>query len=150
MYLKEIEAISLSGVAVRTSNQDEMTSSKAKIGDLWAQFYSQLGSQLIERSNVYGVYTQYESDFSGQYSVYAAADTIENNGDLATITIEAGSYLVFSSQGEIPQSVIALWGNIWEYFSNIDSPYERAYTTDFEHYKSPTSVDIYISIKKEQ
>jgi predicted transcriptional regulator YdeE len=147
MQLKNFQSTNVLGLFVRTSNQDEMMSSKAKIGDLWAQFYSEHGSKLIEKSNVYGVYTDYESDFSGRFSVYAAADTFEHSDKLTALTLVAGKYLVFSAQGEIPGSVIGLWRHIWEYFSNGETDYERAYTTDFEHFKSATSVDIYISIK---
>ena len=149
MDLKEITSIALSGISVRTSNQNELLlPSTAKIGDLWAEFYSQHGSKLTESSNVYGVYTNYESDFSGPYDVYAATDTLDNDETLKALTIKSGDYLVFSAQGEVPHVVIDLWGHIWEYFSNTESPYERIYTTDFEHYKSHSSVDIYISIKK--
>jgi predicted transcriptional regulator YdeE len=148
MQLKEVESFTLFGVSVRTSNQNEMAPSTAKIGDLWGEFYSQYGSNLVENSNVYGVYTDYESDFSGEYSVFAAADTLDNSEGLTAITLASGKYLVFSAQGEIPGAVITLWGHIWEYFSNGDACYERAYTTDFEHFKSATSVDIYIAIKE--
>lgn len=147
MQIKNIKCIPVSGVMARTSNQAEMLPSTAKIGDLWAQFYSQHGSKLTEKSNVYGVYTNYDSDFSGDYSVYATADTFEGNDSLTALTLSEGQYLVFSAEGEIPAAVIELWGHIWEYFSNGDAAFERAYTTDFEHFKSATSVDIYIAIK---
>jgi predicted transcriptional regulator YdeE len=147
MLLKDFQSTNVLGLSIRTSNQNEMIPSEAKIGDLWAQFYSEYGSKLTEKSNVYGVYTDYESDFSGQYSVYATADSFEHSDKLAALTLAAGKYLVFSAQGEIPSSVITLWRHIWQYFSNGEAAYERAYTTDFEHFKSATSVDIYISIK---
>lgn len=147
MQLKDFQSTNVLGLSVRTCNQDEMFPSKAKIGDLWAQFYSQHGCNLTENSNVYGIYTDYESDFSGPYSVYAAADTFGASDELIALTLSAGKYLVFSAQGEIPGSVIELWGHIWEHFSNGDAEYERAYTTDFEHFKSATSVDIYIAVK---
>jgi predicted transcriptional regulator YdeE len=147
MHLKELQSIALSGLFTRTSNQDEMSSSSARIGDLWAAFYSQQGSKLTEKSNVYGVYTDYESDFSGKYTVFAAADTFEQSDELTTVTLQSGLYAVFSAEGEIPGVVIELWGHIWEYFNNTETCYERAYTTDFEHFTSHTSVDIYIAVK---
>jgi len=147
MYLKEIESFTLSGISVRTSNQNEMNPATAKIGDLWGTFYSEFGKRLTENSNVYGVYTDYESDFSGRYNVYAASDIFAEYSDLSQINIVAGEYLVFSAHGEVPHVVIDLWGHIWEHFSNKDLAYERAYTTDFEHFKKPTAVDIYIAIK---
>ena len=56
----KVNGFQLTGYSVRTSNLDEMQPETAKIGDLWAQFYSQQGSKLTERSNVYGVYTDYD------------------------------------------------------------------------------------------
>ncbi|WP_085297460.1 GyrI-like domain-containing protein [Cognaticolwellia mytili] len=148
MLLKDFQSTNILGLSIRTSNQDEMIPSEAKIGDLWAQFYSEYGGKLTEKSNVYGVYTDYASDFNGQYSVYAAADTLDASDELIALTLSAGKYLVFSAQGEIPGSVIALWKHIWHYFSSGETAHERAYTTDFEHFKSATSVDIYIALKE--
>lgn len=145
----KVKAFQLTGYSVRTSNLEEMQPAAAKIGELWAQFYSQQGNKLTEQSNVYGVYTDYESDFSGQYCVYAATDTPIHDEQLSSITIASGSYFVFSAQGELPHAVIELWGYIWEYFSNDqDDIYQRAYTTDFEHFKTPSSFDIYIAVKE--
>ena len=56
--------------------------------------------------------------------------------------------IFFSAQGELPNAIIELWGHIWEYFSNEDTHYQRAYTADFEHFKSPSSFDIYIAVKE--
>ena len=110
----KVNGFQLTGYSVRTSNLDEMQPETAKIGDLWAQFYSQQGSKLTERSNVYGVYTDYDSDFSGDYRVFAATDTSINDDQLSSLSIAAGLYYVFSAQGELPNAIIELWGHIWE------------------------------------
>lgn len=145
----QVNAFQLTGYSVRTSNLEEMQPATAKIGDLWAQFYSQQGAKLTKQSNIYGVYTDYESDFSGQYRVFSATDTPINDDQLSSLTIAPGLYYVFSTQGEVPNAIIELWGHIWEYFSNDqDARYQRAYTTDFEHYKSPSSFDIYVAVKE--
>ena len=47
----------------------------------------------------------------------------------------------------MPQVVIETWSQIWDYFSNADTGYQRAFTTNFEIYKSPTEIEIYIAIK---
>ncbi len=148
MQAVKIHGFTLAGYSVLTTNQDEMQPATAKIGELWTQFYSQQGKNLTEQTNVYGVYTDYESDFSGKYRVFAAADTLVTDETLTPITIDSGLYYVFSAQGELPNTVIELWGHIWEYFSNEDTDHQRAYTADFEHFKSPTSVDIYIALKE--
>lgn len=47
----------------------------------------------------------------------------------------------------MPQTVISLWEKIWDFFSSADCAYSRAYTTDFEYYKSESEVEISIAIK---
>jgi|GEM_PF-4538289 len=42
---------------------------------------------------------------------------------------------------------IETWGKIWEYFSNENSQYIRAYKTDFEYYKNENEIEIYISVQ---
>ncbi|EEY45345.1 bacterial transcription activator [Vibrio cholerae] len=55
--------------------------------------------------------------------------------------------MTFSATGEMPQVVIELWGDVWRYFGSESCPYKRAYTTDFEYYKSASEVEISIAIK---
>ncbi|AQU83343.1 MAG: transcription activator effector binding protein [Halomonas sp.] len=47
----------------------------------------------------------------------------------------------------MPQAVIDTWSSIWEHFGSGESKHIRAYTTDFELYKSGHEVDIFIAIK---
>ena len=63
------------------------------------------------------------------------------------LEIASGDYLVFEAKGEMPQVVIEAWGNVWNYFSSEDAKHTRAYTSDFEVYKSDSEVAIYIAIK---
>lgn len=149
MKIQDIASIELVGFRVRTKNEDEMEPSTAKIGALWHKFYTQAAPQLANGSKVYGVYTNYESDFTGLFDVVACSDTLtlENLKDASKVTIQSGKYLVFSTQGKLPQAVTDLWGEIWRYFNSSDCPHTRAYTTDFEFYKSENEVEISIAIK---
>ena len=54
-----------------------------------------------------------------------------------TVRIEAGDYLVFSGQGEMPQMVLAVWQSIWQYFE-AHPEIRRTYRSDFEAYSGPT------------
>ena len=146
MKFATLNGFKLAGYSARTTNQHEMQPSTAKIGDLWARFYSQQGHNITESTNVYGVYTDYESDVNGQYTVFSAADTLIDDKTLCTVNVASGSYLQFSAQGELPDAVIKLWQDIWQYFANDNCQYKRSYTTDFEHYTGATSVDIFIAI----
>lgn len=136
----------LAGVCVRTCNADEMSESTAKLGKLWDEFYQTLGPKLSENAKVYGVYTNYESDENGAFDVFACSDVLDDDA-FKQVQTQAGQYLVFSKQGDMPAAVIELWGEIWRYFSAQDCPYKRAFLTDFEYYKTPNEIEIYIGIQ---
>ena len=59
----------------------------------------------------------------------------------------SGKYVTFSASGEMPQTLIDLWGEVWSYFSAENCLYERAYTTDFEYYKSAHEVEVSIAVR---
>ena len=149
MNTNEIDGFEVAGFVIRTTNADEMNPSTAKIGELWAKFYAEAISKLNEKSNVYGLYTNYESDFTGAFDVVACSDTLlpELLIDSTKFKVASGKYVTFSATGEMPKVVIDLWSEVWNYFGSESCPYERAYTTDFEHYKSANEVEISIAVK---
>ena len=146
MNINEIDKINVIGTSVRTKNSDEMNSSTAKISALWEKFYTELAPKLGQSSRVFGLYTNYESDHTGAFDVVACSDVIDAQ-DLEKFQINSGKYLVFNGAGEMPQIVIDVWGEIWNYFSSESCEYKRAFTTDFELYKSETEIEIYISVE---
>lgn len=139
------EDLNLYGFTVRTKNSDELNPATAKIGPCWNKFFTEIAPSLEVNSKVYGLYSNYESDASGEFDVTACTNQKNNTSKL--VTIKKGKYLVFSAKGEMPQTVIDIWGNIWNYFTRNDREYERAYLTDFEFYKSSDEVEVYIGIK---
>jgi predicted transcriptional regulator YdeE len=151
MKIKVFNNLNVQGFAVRTKNIDEMEPSKAKIGNLWDRFYREIAPHLSAESRVFGIYTNYESDHTGDFTVLAGTDVLNNTADhkLQSTKIPDGNYLVFSGAGEMPQAVINLWTEVWQYFGGSHCKHIRAYTTDFELYPSATAVDIYIAIKDE-
>lgn len=149
MQTQQIEKFTVFGFKTQTKNQDEMTAETAKIGPLWQRFFAQAAPRLQPTSKVYGVYSGYESDFNGSFDVYAAANTLsaQDVAGLEAVEIQAGNYLVFSAEGELPQACIDLWGEVWRYFQSEEAQYQRAYTTDFEYYSGEQSISIYIAVK---
>ncbi|BCK33303.1 hypothetical protein VCSRO96_3123 [Vibrio cholerae] len=149
MNISEMDSFDVTGFVIRTTNADEVSPSTAKIGELWARFYANAAPKLNEKSKVFGLYTNYESDFTGAFDVIACSDTLspEILPDSVKVTVASGKYVTFSSTGEMPQVVIELWGDVWRYFGSESCPYKRAYTTDFEYYKSASEVEISIAIK---
>jgi predicted transcriptional regulator YdeE len=148
MEVKNLSSIVLSGIKVRTCNANEMKSATAKIADLWQTFVKQYGPSLGSDAQVYGVYCNYENDMNGYFDVIACSDTnVASIAEVAEVTLHQGDYLVFSAQGKMPDTIIALWGEVWHYFSDSDCPHQRNYKTDYEFYKSKNEVEIAIGIK---
>ena len=146
MKLTEISSFQVAGLSVRTTNAQEMQAETAKIGALWGDFYEQLIPSLPTNAINYGVYSDYESDYTGEFKVLAGSDALASKAELDHCQIQAGTYLVFSQQGDMPQAVINAWGAIWAYFSNPNCPHQRAYRTDFEKYLGCDQVEVYIGV----
>lgn len=144
-----VDSFEATGFSVRTKNADEMAPSTAKIGPLWERFFIEAAPKLNEGSQVYGLYTHYESDHSGEFDVIACADTLnaENLEGAIKHTVAAGNYVSFTAKGEMPQVVIDLWGEVWGYFGQDNCSHRRAYTTDFERYIGSDCVEIFIAVE---
>lgn len=141
MQKANIEQLRVKGPNVRTTNKAEMGST-GKIPSLWGQFYESHGNQTTP---IYGVYSDYESDANGEFTVTAGTKAI--NAQEESVVIKSGTYLIFPANGVMPAAIIDAWKAVWEHFSNTQ-PYVRAYETDFEKYSGPESAAIHISIKE--
>ncbi len=150
MNIVEIDNKEIYGISTRTTNSDEMNPKTAKIGKTWQKFDSEVSVDYQNGERVYGVYYNYESDANGKFDVLAGCE--KESHSLNKVIIQKGKYIVFEGKAKTPddegriQAVIATWGKVWEYFSDENSKYKRAYKTDFEYYKNQTDIDIYISI----
>ena len=147
MEVRELSNMVVQGFVVRTDNETEMTE-QGKIPELWQKFWTKLGVNQQNGENAFGVYTNYESDHTGQFDVIAGvnSETQLSNENTAQVTIAAGKYLVFTQQGEMPEAVIEAWTQVWRYFSQPDVGYQRKFTTDFERYIAEDKVEVYIAI----
>ena len=121
---------------IRTHNIKENTAEK--IGQLWQNNFA----KLTKNEPYYGVYLNYESDFTGYYDV-AVAQESKPEGSLSTIEIEDLIwYEIFPTNCE---SVVQTWQHIWN--KEKQGLLKRAYKVDFEKYYPNGKVDIYISIR---
>ena len=143
------------GIETRTNNKLESDPSTSRIAKLWNKYFTEKVETKIPNKNnetkFMGVYTDYESDVNGEYSLIVCKevknlDTIPES--FTGRNIEKAKYLKFTHNGEMPGIVFEAWKYIWEYFSESDK-YERAYSSDFELYDitNQTKVEIFISIK---
>lgn len=137
------QSITIQGIEIRTNN--------ARMHELvahWQKFLSENVLLQIEQrisDEIIVGYFDYESDYTGDYTYLIGcevpADAAEISG-LVKRTIESGAYAIIPAEGQMPDVLGAAWYNIW------NSSFDRAYKTDFERYKSPTQVDVYIGLKK--
>ena len=151
---KYLDALHVVGLKIITSNDNESSPDTAKIPALWQQFFSEnIEEQIPDRKpggNILGVYSDYDSELRGVYSVIVGREVTAIQklpADMAAVTIPAARYLVFSDEGEMPKIIYSLWQSIWEYFAD-NSDHRRLYTADFERYPADESsrVEIYIAI----
>ena len=149
MKIVQLDEKQIKGISIRTTNANEMNPETSKIGALHQQFDEKVPINYKNGARVYGVYYNYESDYSGEFSVLAGSDQIDKTltNNLENVSIPSGTYMAFEAKGEVPQVVIETWSKIWDYFSQEDAQYQRAYTTDFEFYKNWNEVEIYIAVK---
>ncbi|MCF6190994.1 MAG: GyrI-like domain-containing protein [Cocleimonas sp.] len=149
MEVVQLKAKTIKGFSIRTNNTDEMNVETAKIGRLWQKLDDTVAVDYMHGDRVYGVYYNYESDASGEFSVTAGFDGDEklSKEKLELIELQAGNYLVFSATGEMPKIVIDTWMEIWGYFSSEACEHTRLFTTDFEFYKSQNEIEIHIAVE---
>eukprot|EP01041_Mallomonas_annulata_P026297 gene26297-47569_t len=150
-----VAAFHVTGLTVRTRNRDEIDPATARIGGLWDRFFSQSWERNLpgrgEDGRIFGVYSGYESNEHGAFDVTAGVAVAEPElvqktvPDAHRIDIEAGDYLVFSGEGDMPQMVIDTWVRIWHYFAE-NPQVQRRFGTDFEAYEGPDKVAIHVGV----
>ena len=156
----ELPEIKLLGILCRTNNTAEMNISSAKIAPTIQKYFRQaVGEEIPNRKNpgtTYCVYTDYESDFTGDYT-YFIGEEVKFVGDsmegFSSIIIPAQNYAKFTSKpGIMPEVCIDMWQNIWKMKSG-ELGGKRAYLADFEVYDkraldpSKTVLDIYVGVQ---
>jgi predicted transcriptional regulator YdeE len=142
------------GIEIRTSNQLETHLSTAKIPKAWQEFFDcKMLANIPNKSyenTVLGVYTNYESDQNGRYSLVIGCEVTSLDlipDGMTGICVAPVKYLEFNVEGNMPDVVIETWQYIWNYFSK-STEYQRTFTTDFEVYdlNHPKKVDIFIAV----
>ncbi len=146
-----VPAFVVIGPAVRTTNAQEMSGDKGKIGPLWKQFM-QGGAEtipgVIEQETIYAVYTHYESDETGAYDLILGKSVRPEQhvpSGMKSIHIPAGRYLVFPATGSSPDAIKSAWGKVYDYFAH-HSQQQRAFTIDFEQHSS-LGTKLYIAVR---
>lgn len=135
------------GYMIRTRNEGGQA--VRDIGKLWQAFFGEGRGELIQNKvdNIaLGVYTDYESDESGEYSYLAgyAVEPCDGKATLGQRKIAAGRYAKFTASGDLEKMVGETWQAVWS------APLKRKYASDFEEYlfddDGNAHINIYISI----
>jgi predicted transcriptional regulator YdeE len=151
-------AMTLIGVAARTTNAEE-AGPNGRLPGLWNTYFASGIAEQTQVSNshlIYGLYTHYESDASGAYTVVVGHEcddvAVEVPEGLVQANIPEAQYMVFrTKRGPVFEVVVQAWNEIWAYFEH--SSIKRTYTGDFELYDgrnmnpADAEVDIYIAVK---
>lgn len=149
-----LPTIHIVGISTRTVNA--FGQSAIDIEALWQKFWNgQIQNKIFNKitEEIYAVYTNYETDFTGEYTTiigFAVNSLDEIPTDMVGITIEKTSYLKIDSKGKMPEAIANTWLEIWE-DEELNS--KRAYKADFTihgekyHKGNDAEVETYISIK---
>jgi len=145
------DALSIVGISTRTSNG----TGKAEIDipNLWTQFMSKgIMESIPNKLNdvIFALYTDYESDHTGEYSVILGCQvsTLDAIPEELTVKfIPKSNYQKFTAKGDLTKdAVFNTWKEIWN--TNL----KRTYTTDIEVYGEKAinpkdgEADIFIAI----
>ncbi len=148
MEIVEVKPFDVQGLVLRTCNKVEMNPETAKIPNHVEFVDSSLVINYRSGARAYSVYCNYESDVNGHFDVLMGSTEVSSSKvELSNVSIVAGTYLKFDSEGEFPAAVIEAWQSVWSYFSSDDCSHVRAYTTDFEFYENERKVSVYIALK---
>lgn len=141
--VQHVESFIVTGLSVRTQNSDEFNEKTAKILTLWQKFYT---SELATNANIFSVYSNYDSDVNGPYTVTVGVESDYAQTQLSSVTIQAGNYLVFQGTGPMPATVVETWQQVWAFFET-STEHRRKFISDFEAYSGPDQVAIYIGLE---
>lgn len=121
------------------------------IGHLWQEFFSAGASQQIsnrQTDDVIALYHGYEGDATAPYHLTLGAKVTEPSKEIDQLScrhVPSATYEVFRLADQTgldaAQVCITLWQHIWQ-----QTQLKRAYTFDFEQYKTDGSVEVYIAV----
>jgi len=144
----------VAGRSARTSGAAEAGLSQSRIPGLWEAHWTHGGSSEIPHAMdgavSVSVYTDYESDHLGKYTVLVGSPVTaapSSDAGLHVVDVPDASFLLFTARGNMPVALVETWQRIWAFFDD-DCPYDRAYSADFEihHQDEPDRVDVYVAV----
>jgi predicted transcriptional regulator YdeE len=149
---------SIIGIQVRTSNATEM-SGQGAIPKQWSKFYKEGIADKIPNkadSSIYAVYTNYASDYNGQYDfiIGMKSGSPDVPPGMVAKKVPSGKFAaITSAKGPVQEVVPQAWQRVYSLDDNKQIGGTRAYKADFELYDQRSQnpqdaqVDLYIGLK---
>jgi len=149
------DPIVVAGFQIRTTNAREL-SGEGQIRALWQRFFIEnLAAQIPNRTNdsLYAVYSNYQSDETGEYNYLLGAPVTGVDHLPAGMTyaaIATGEYAVMTTEkGPIIQVMQQAWREIWA-LTPGELGGKRAFLSDYEIYdhraSDPTNAQVEIHL----
>lgn len=145
----ELKDMKVIGVGARTNNA--APDMGIVIGGLWERFYGAgiyAGIQNKVNEKALGIYSEYENNETGDYTITVACAVNENSiapEGTVSFSIPAGKYAKFVVKGNMNTAVFEFWQKLW----NMDL--QRTYVCDFEEYQNSdmeqAEIHMYIGVK---
>jgi predicted transcriptional regulator YdeE len=155
----EHSSFTIIGIAARTSNAKEM-SGEGVISDQWERV---MAGGIIEQipnradQNILAIYTDYESDASGEYTFIIGAKVTSTDSipeGMVEKEVPEARYAVFTSEkGPVWKVVPEVWQKIWSAPAS-ELGGERVFAADFEVYDERAAdpqnavVEVWVGIKQ--
>jgi predicted transcriptional regulator YdeE len=149
------------GIQVRTNNQKEIDKMSGNIFPCIQRYFHQaLFAKIPHRKSpgtTYCAYTNYESDYQGDYTYFIGEEVTFLEPFLAeefqSLIIPAQSYAKFTTPpAAMPEVIINAWQHVWQ-LSPENLGGRRRYLTDFEVYDERAAdhqnivLDLFIGIE---
>jgi predicted transcriptional regulator YdeE len=154
--------ISLVGICVRTSYEQELDKMKGNIFPCVQRYFHEGLAEKIQNRKQPGTtfcaYTDYETDYTGSYTYFIGEEVTSFDIPLLKgfqkLVIPKQSYIKFTTNpAPMPDVVVNAWKEIWKMPAKQLGG-QRHYRTDFEIYDERASdhqnvvLDLYIGIGK--
>ena len=148
-----IQKFCVIGISIRTTNENGQ--SAQDLETLWGKFWGEEIQKQIPNKvsdDIYAVYTDYETDFTGPYTAIVGlpVSSLENIPEgFVGITIENAVYQKFVSKGKMPAAVYNTWLEIWGN-KNLNRAYQADFTVHGKKYYDGDNAEVetFISVKE--
>lgn len=153
MNNQTIQKFQIIGISTRTINTNGQSAIDIEV--LWQKFWKEdIQSQIpnVISDEIYAVYTDYETDFTGAYTTIiglpVSSLAIIPDGFVG-LEIETCTYQKLVSKGKMPEAVGNTWLEIW---ADKELNSKRAYISDFTihgkkyYHGNDAEVETYLSV----